>query len=96
MTTQKDTMPDEIYMLPIVHDGQDVLARVMERDRFGHTVVYTRSDLVQAKDAEIAKLKQERDLLAREFVDYLDNGNAPATNGYMEALRIARKIVREG
>ena len=101
MTHQKDTMPDENYM-------SKQWGGIIGSKPFAGGTKYIRADIVQAKDEkiaslygllndrneEIAKLKQERYLLAREFGDYLDNGNAPATNGFMEALRLSRKIVR--
>ena len=85
MTTPKDQMPDEIYVYDY-EDGRGL--SVKECRRVGDTI-YHHERIVQAKDAEIAKLKQERDLLARYIDDCTFWGDEPEP-----AQELARKIVR--
>lgn len=77
MTHQKDTMPDKIWVCENPdrgYNGEKVLphyhAYPAAAYSLGKDQRYHHDRIVQAKDAEIAKLKQERDLLALNLEKY--------------------------
>lgn len=85
MTTQKDAMPDEMWFFDNA-GGKTYEATDKPNNPFAFK--YHHERIIKAKDAEIATLKAERDLLARSKL-----GECTAKEQTV-AFDLARKIVK--